>query len=70
VTVNSRKTLKTFAPIASKNSALVQLLYTGKKNGEKPDKPDKKPYPLLYGLRNPYRNLRSENSQACAQKPQ
>jgi hypothetical protein len=54
VTVNTRKTLKTFAIIASKNSALVQLLllYTGKKKGEKPDKPDRKPYPLLYGLGN------------------
>jgi hypothetical protein len=26
-------------------------------------KPDIKPYPLPYGLRNPYRNLQSENSQ-------
>jgi hypothetical protein len=26
--------------------------------------------PLPYGLRNPYRNLKSENSQDCAQKPQ
>jgi hypothetical protein len=33
-------------------------------------KPDKKPYPLPYGLRNPYRNLKSENSQDYAKKPQ
>jgi hypothetical protein len=30
----------------------------------------KKPYPLPYGERNPYRNLKSENSQDYAQKPQ
>ncbi len=38
----------------------VQLLYTVK---EKKGKPDRKPYPLSYGLGNPYRNLKSENSQ-------
>jgi hypothetical protein len=27
------------------------------------------PYPLPYGLRNPYINLRSKNSQDYAQKP-
>jgi hypothetical protein len=43
----------------------VQLLYTVK---EKEGKPDKKLYPLPYGLRNPYRNLKS--AQAYAQKPQ
>jgi hypothetical protein len=31
---------------------------------------DRKPYPLPYGLRNPYRNLKSENSQDYAQKPE
>ncbi len=30
--------------------------------------PDRKLYPLLYGLRNPYRTLKSENSQDYAQK--
>jgi hypothetical protein len=30
---------------------------------EKGGKPDRKPYPLPYGKRNPYRNLKSENSQ-------
>jgi hypothetical protein len=45
----------------------VQLLYTVK---EKKGKPDRKLYPLPYGLRNPYRNLKSENSQDYAQKPQ
>ena len=29
---------------------------------EKGGKPDRKPYPFLYGLKNPYRNLKSENS--------
>jgi hypothetical protein len=45
----------------------VQLTYTIKEKG---GKPDRKPYPLPYGLRNPYRNLKSENSQDYAQKPQ
>jgi hypothetical protein len=43
------------------------LLYTVK---EKEGKPDRKPHPLPYGLRNPYRNLKSENSQDYVQKPQ
>jgi hypothetical protein len=43
------------------------LLYTEK---EKEGKPDRKPHPLPYGLRNPYRNLKSDNSQDYAQKPQ
>jgi len=34
----------------------AQLLYTVKEKG---GKPDRKPYPLPYGLRNPYRNLKS-----------
>ncbi len=38
----------------------VQLLYTVKEKG---GKPDKKPHLLPFGLRNPYRNLKSENSQ-------
>jgi hypothetical protein len=42
-------------------------VYTVKEKG---GKPDRKPHPLTYGLRNPYRNLRSENSQDYAQKPQ
>ncbi len=37
---------------------------------EKAGKPDRKPYPLPYGLRNTYKNLKSENSQDYAQKPQ
>jgi hypothetical protein len=37
---------------------------------EKGGKSDRKPYPLPYGLRNPYRNLKSENSQDCVRKPQ
>jgi hypothetical protein len=32
-------------------------------------KTDRKPYPLPYGLRNPYRKLKSENFQDYAQKP-
>jgi hypothetical protein len=42
-------------------------LYTAKEKG---GKPDGKPSPLSYGLRNPYRNLKSENTQDYAQKPQ
>jgi hypothetical protein len=40
-----------------------QLTVSVKKKGEKPDR---KPYPLPYGFRNPYRNLKSENSQDYA----
>jgi hypothetical protein len=43
------------------------LLYTIKEKG---GKPDGKPHPLLLGLRNPYRNLKSETSPDDAQKPQ
>jgi hypothetical protein len=35
---------------------------------EKGGKPDRKPYPLPYDLRNPYRTLKSENPQDYAQK--
>jgi hypothetical protein len=41
----------------------VQLLYTVKEKG---GQPDRKPYPLPSGLRNPYRKLKSENSQEFA----
>jgi hypothetical protein len=34
---------------------------------EKGGKPDRKPHPLSYVLRNPYRNLKSDNSQDFAQ---
>ncbi len=37
---------------------------------EKGGKPDRKPHPLPYSFRNPYRNLKSESSQDYAQKPQ
>ncbi len=37
---------------------------------EKGGKPYRNPYPLPYGLRNLYRNLKSENSQDYYQKPQ
>ena len=33
-------------------------------------RPDRKPHLLPYFLRNPYRNLKSENSQDNAQKPE
>ncbi len=49
----------------SDSFSTVQLLYTIKEKG---GKPDRKPYPLPYGLRNPFRNLTSENSQHYAQK--
>ncbi len=45
----------------------VQLGYTVKKQGRKPDR---KSFPLSYSFRNPYRNLKSENSPDYAQKPQ
>jgi hypothetical protein len=46
---------------------VLQLLYTVKEKG---GKPNRKPYTLPYDLGNPYRNLKSENSQDYAQKPQ
>ncbi len=48
-------------------TSTVKLQYTVKEKGRKPDR---KPYPLPYGLRNPYRNLKSLNSEDYAQKPQ
>jgi hypothetical protein len=45
----------------------VHLLYTVKEKG---GKPDGKPHSFLFGLRNPYRNLKSETSPDDAQKPQ
>ncbi len=51
---------------ATSFSFTVQLLYTVKQKGGK--KPDREQYPLPYGFRNP--NLKSENSQEYAQKPQ
>jgi hypothetical protein len=42
-------------------------MYTIKEKGRKPDR---KPYPLPYGIRNPYGNHKSENSQDYVQKPQ
>jgi hypothetical protein len=35
---------------------------------EKGEEPDRKPYPLPYGLRNPYRNLKFENFPDYARK--
>jgi hypothetical protein len=82
---NPEKSLKSFPPcfsqsprqlcreisISSNSRNLLQFshctLYNVKKKG---GQPDRKPYPLPYGLRNPYRNLKSENSQDYAQKPQ
>jgi hypothetical protein len=37
---------------------------------EKGRKPGRKAYPLPYGLRNPYKNIKSENSKDYDQKPQ
>jgi hypothetical protein len=48
-------------------SPSFQLLYTVKEKGEKPDI---KPYTVPYGLRNPFRNLKSEDSPDYAGKPQ
>jgi hypothetical protein len=48
---------------ATSYSFFSTLLYTVKKKG---GKPDRKPHPLPYGLRNPYRNLKSgELSRFC-----
>jgi hypothetical protein len=45
----------------------AQLPYTVKEKG---GKPDRKPYTLPCGLKNPSRNLKAENSQDYAQKHQ
>ncbi len=45
----------------------VHLLYTVKEKG---GNHNRKPYPLPCGLRNIYRNLKSENSQDYAKKPE
>jgi hypothetical protein len=42
-------------------------VYTVKEIG---GEPDRKPHPIPYGLKNPYGNLKSDNSQDYAQKPQ
>ncbi len=47
-------------------TSTFQLLHTVKEKGEKPDR---KPNPLPLDLRNPYKNLKSENTQDYAQKP-
>ncbi len=52
---------------ATSYSFYSQLVYTVKENG---GKADREPHPLPPSLRNPYRNLKSENSQDYAQKPQ
>jgi hypothetical protein len=41
----------------------VQLMYALKEKG---GKPDRKPYPLLYGLRNPHRTPYLELSRLCS----
>ncbi len=40
------------------------------RKGEWSKKPDRKPYPLPYGLRNPYRNIKTGNYKDNAQEPQ
>jgi hypothetical protein len=49
------------------DASAVQLLYTIKKKGGKPYRNHN---PLPYGLRNSYRNPKTENSKDYAQKPQ
>ncbi len=44
-------------------------LVSVRSTGERRKKPDRKPHPLPFDLRTPYRNLKSENSQDFAQKP-
>ncbi len=98
--------LEIFTSSKSRSLSSVQLLYTVKEKGGKPDRKPSRlslqsliswerrwkekspykyvkktakidrrksgefPYPLPIGLRNPYRNLKPENSQDYAQKPQ
>jgi hypothetical protein len=51
--------------ISSNSRNLLQLLYTVQEKGRKPDR---KLHPIPFGLRNPYRNLKTENSKDYAQK--
>jgi hypothetical protein len=53
---------------ATSYSFYCALLFTAKEKGGK--KPDRKPHPLPYSLRNPYRNLKSETFKDYDQKPQ
>ncbi len=68
------KSLKSFPPCYSQSPPQLCLEISISSNSrnllpEKKGKPDRKPYPPpLYGLRNPYRNLKSENSQDYSQK--
>jgi hypothetical protein len=55
--------------ISSNSRKLLQFPVTVHCKGEG-GKSDRKPYHLPYGLRNPYRNLNSKNSQDYAQKRQ
>ncbi len=77
------KGLKVFLLIVVTSTALLEIYITSNSRSilqflqfsyctlkKKGGKPDRKPYPLPYGLRNLYRNLKSENSQDYAQKPQ
>jgi hypothetical protein len=73
---NPDKSLKSFPPPVNSSANawdfyffnLTQPLTVSVK--EKGEKPDRKPYPLPYGSRNPYRNLKTDNTQDYAQKPQ
>ncbi len=68
---NPVKSHKSFPPFYSQSPLQLCFLYfcsfkptqplavSVKENG---GKPDRKPFPLPHGLRNPYRNLKSENS--------
>ncbi len=79
--MKSRKSLESFSPcysqshpttlleifISSNSRNLLQFRCRRKEENHTPF--PVVPYPLPYGLRNPYRNLKSENSQDFAQKP-
>jgi hypothetical protein len=82
---NPDKSLKSFPPCYSKSPLQLCLEFLfleshatsyrfsvqlRRRKEEKGGKTDRKPYLLPYGLRNPNRNLKSENSQDFAQKPQ
>ncbi len=57
-----------FIFLSSNSSNLLQFLYCVTVHC-KGGKTEIKPHPLPYGLRNPYSNLKSENSHDYAQKP-
>jgi hypothetical protein len=64
---NPEKSLQSFPPPVASTALLEILISSNSRNllkfqKRRKDETDRKPIHLPYGLRNPYRNLKSENS--------